>query len=117
MDIVPVPLLTQHCSFSSRPGSDCTWWRHGRYNWSGDPAAVSAHLRDRLKSSCSDTLARGAFNEHGHWQPSSGSCKWHWLTPPQVHACLRGKRLLVSGDSMMRQLYNRLVKFMQVGGQ
>lgn len=39
--------------------------------------------------------------------------RFHFFTPEEVHQCFKGKRLVVQGDSMMRQFFHRLVNYLR----
>ncbi|EJD42237.1 hypothetical protein AURDEDRAFT_126651 [Auricularia subglabra TFB-10046 SS5] len=51
------------------------------------------------------------------WHPyNAGAARandrpFHFFAPEEMHACLRGKRVVVQGDSMLRQFFSRVIAY------
>lgn len=48
------------------------------------------------------------------WVPNTRTSKlYRFFTPSDARQCLRGKRILIEGDALLRQLFMRLIQFMR----
>lgn len=59
---------------------------------------------------CPDTDTSGTWQDE-MWAPAG--CGLAWFTPAEAQQCLAGRRVLFVGDSMIRQLYLRLVRYLR----
>jgi len=85
--------------------SSCLMWEHGRFNLTALKYGV------KVLPSCDATSAPGSW--HGRqWVPKS-SCYPGWQTPGQMLARLQNKTVVFSGDSMVRQLFHRLIWYLR----
>ena len=39
---------------------------------------------------------------------------YHFFTPEDIHRCFAGKRIVMQGDSMIRQVYSRLINYLRL---
>lgn len=97
----------QHSSQIKSPQRPCLNWKHGRIlHLAEHPVALNANpfkLTDEWD-------VNGQFDDTQAWLPAgalAGSYR-HLNSRDALH-CLAGKRLFIQGDSMMRQLFGRLV--------
>lgn len=101
--------------------SNCTWWSRGRYSfvpddirrylsrvwysWTRVSRAAGGIVGDR----CTSTDNAGLFINDS-WQPlPSAACVYVQISPIEAIKRLLGKRLVFTGDSMVRQLFTGLV--------
>ena len=78
--------------------------------------AVRAVAMKRRRGGCSALpLARGEggrWVRQIEWRPQ-GCTSSTWLGVSHIHQCLAGQQLLFNGDSMTRQLFNRLISWVR----
>ncbi|KZV84334.1 hypothetical protein EXIGLDRAFT_776669 [Exidia glandulosa HHB12029] len=52
------------------------------------------------------------------WHPRGSSIppknSYHFFTPEEVHQCFKGKRIMFQGDSMVRQLFSRVIQYLRL---
>lgn len=82
-------------------GPSCVAWRTGRLNL----ASVSA---PGPKSKCASYDGDGEF-DRGVWHYRDKSCSLSWYSTALAHRALTGKQITFAGDSVIRQVFLRLV--------
>ena len=81
--------------------TSCVLWRVGKY--APQPPAP-------LPQPCIAVDANGTFDAAGAWVPAPGGlCSPAVYSPAQAYAALRGRHIAFGGDSLIRQIYLRLV--------
>jgi len=105
-----------------RKNGPCIHWRQGDLpNLPSFTSSSIAQGRSR-ELNINDVFDRnGSWSEEDIWIPNAAaqlgqnhpSDKFRFFTPQETAKCLAGKRILVQGDSMMRQFYNRLIHYMR----
>lgn len=96
-----------------REKGQCIHWETGRL---AHPISISQTEVDRARSK------QAAFSPNwegegiwtgSEWKPEQKLIqkKYRFFSPQAMHQCFAGKRILIQGDSMMRQLYNRLIHY------
>ncbi|PIK37893.1 Casd1 protein [Apostichopus japonicus] len=60
-------------------------------------------------TTCQDLLTDGIYHSDGKWQPLT--CMVHQYRPEETAYCLRKKRIVLIGDSRIRQIYDGLLEF------
>jgi hypothetical protein len=86
------------------PGSTCTTWRYGAYNLD---YATSDPQTKLTGCSCGADCAGRYVRER--WTPHLVKCPGVWLSPRQMLDRFRGRRMVLSGDSLVRQVFLRIV--------
>lgn len=85
----------------------CLSWGRGKV-----PLFTSEPLQQTYTSaSLQDWDAEGEWQGPLYKPSSTNSRQYRLYTPSEIRQCLAGKRILFHGDSMMRQLFGRLVTF------
>ncbi|KZV85298.1 hypothetical protein EXIGLDRAFT_726319 [Exidia glandulosa HHB12029] len=51
---------------------------------------------------------------HPYGGPTAPAHRYHFYTPEDLHQCFRGKRIVFQGDSIVRQMFSRLVQYMRL---
>ncbi|GIL53639.1 hypothetical protein Vafri_9271 [Volvox africanus] len=94
--------------------SRCTMWRRGRL-----PPTVLAkptqYYHNARPQACDGTIwAFGRWNGE-EWLPSEiyPQCNNVTLSPADVYQCLKGRRVMLFGDSMIRPLLGRLAAYLR----
>ncbi|GIL90692.1 hypothetical protein Vretimale_15777 [Volvox reticuliferus] len=94
--------------------SRCTMWRRGQL-----PPAVSTEP-PKYPSSTRPQVCDGTIWAFGHWNgeewlPSESypQCSNLTLSPADVYQCLKGRRVILLGDSMIRPLLGRFAAFLR----
>ncbi|GLI62448.1 hypothetical protein VaNZ11_005071, partial [Volvox africanus] len=94
--------------------SRCTTWRRGQL-----PPAVSAepsqYSRNPSLQACDETIWEFGHWNGEEWLPSEThpQCSTLTLSPADVYQCLKGRRVMLFGDSMIRPLLGRLVAYLR----
>ena len=110
-------LPASYCQYGT--ASNCTWWKHGFY--SATKTADKSHLDERSSTSqrqpeqprCIYTDYSGAF-VNSTWQPlRRANCKYFSFDANEARSCLHGRRIVFSGDSLMRQVFLRLISHLR----
>jgi len=104
----------EECPFPGMclPNSTCTSWRSGKFSaestrsWQ-NPSTESDTLRTNLECPCGADCDGSFVNER--WTPSDAACHTPWLSPHEMMSHIRGKTILFSGDSLVRQIFLRMV--------
>ncbi|EJD42159.1 hypothetical protein AURDEDRAFT_186149 [Auricularia subglabra TFB-10046 SS5] len=123
----------QECPFPGQcppaiPGSYATKQKDNHLpcaQWAtGEPAALRRYLSqdDRTRDSRSFRDNLLDWDVDGRWiddmwhpydpllrEPDA----FHFFTPEEVHRCFRGKRIVFQGDSLVRQLFYRVVNYLR----
>ena len=124
---------TDHLYYEGLPcthPSTCIMWATGRYNWdltgrasnhtsSAAPSQQQrqyARQQDKRRLTPCVAAGSGSFvtdppklhlpaplNTY-HWQPDSRDCHMHTFSARSMYQCLAGRRILISGDSLLRQV-------------
>ena len=88
----------------------CLHWRSGRL---AHPVSLTPHDVQRARLVQPFTArweADGTWDGRAWFpRPATSRPKYRSFTPQDMHRCLAGKRVLFQGDSMVRQIKNRLV--------
>ena len=99
------PLLDANI-FTGR-GRPCTQWELGRFL-----VPVEPFTPPKLSKPC-DNFDNGSF-KHGRWVVVSDSdCTAQWLHPMALRGALHNKSIVFMGDSLVRQLFLRLVSYLR----
>ena len=84
------------------PNSSCVLWRLGEF--APSPSQLP------MPPPCTAVDTAGTFDAAGAWVPAPGGpCTPTVFSPAQAYAVLRGRHVAFGGDSLMRQLFIRLV--------
>jgi hypothetical protein len=90
------------------PGSNCSQFTTGRFsakhlNFSPDP---------NRPVKCTDPDTPGGA-QNGRWVADDRTCTFHWHGLGETVKCLKQVRLLISGDSILRALFHRLITYIR----
>jgi hypothetical protein len=88
---------------SAAPAPPCVSWQRGSLTLPPPPPPPPLECGTRAD----DFDAPGAVRT-GRWLPAVG-CPAAWLSPTEAHYALAGRHVIIMGDSLLRQLFNRLV--------
>lgn len=99
--------------------SNCGLFTSGKFNWSRYHATTKHPeiLYENNLPFCNenklafDTDDYGLFYNNLVWLPTS--CNLKWFSPEKVVQCMANKIITFTGDSVMRQTFNRLVAFIR----
>ena len=95
----------------------CIHWERGVL---ANPISVTPEdvRRGRSKESLTTTWDVDGVWDGEKWTPklqsefpfmAKSNSKYRSFSPQEMHKCLAGKRIFIQGDSMIRQVYNRLI--------
>ncbi|KZV86927.1 hypothetical protein EXIGLDRAFT_774131 [Exidia glandulosa HHB12029] len=117
LSVCPFPGLCSPPADELERGLPCAVWGTGKaesiHRYEVAPREL-AHARDLEQVLDWDAPGRWVGDL---WHPyNSGAAKqqgrtFHYFTPDEMHACLRGKRIVVQGDSMLRQFFSRIISY------
>jgi hypothetical protein len=100
---------------SPPPAAPCVSWARGRLTLPPPPppppppgAAAPLELPPPPCAPVADDFDAPGALRSGAWLPAAG-CPAPWLSPAAAHAALSGTHVVFIGDSLLRQLFNRLV--------
>ena len=94
-----------------RDRGQCVHWSTGSLP-SPIPEMSSEQVQEH-KSKVRHSLAfdKDGFWHEDEWRPQQTSERYRFFTPEDMHTCLAGKRIYFQGDSLMRQIYNRIITY------
>ena len=99
-----LPLMEANI-FTGR-GRPCTLWESGRF------LVPLSEFKLPTAKLCSN-FDNGSF-VHGKWVVAGGGdCAIQWLRPLELRSALRNLTLVFMGDSLVRQLFLRLVSYLR----
>ncbi|KAH7102272.1 hypothetical protein BKA62DRAFT_699866 [Auriculariales sp. MPI-PUGE-AT-0066] len=123
LSVCPFPGLCappEHPEKSSQP---CAVWGTGK------PSSVTRYLAGSTHGETANfrtgkqlrdwdapgRWVRDLYHLYGHngrtRAQAGGDRDLHFFTPEQMHSCLRGKRIVVQGDSILRQFFGRVMAY------
>lgn len=88
----------------------CAVWGRGRVPFFEQPRFHSKQKSSHRHGSPFDTEGEWVDPD---WRPKDSSLakRYRFFTPSEMRQCLGGKRVLIQGDSLMRQIFERLIQF------
>ena len=101
----------EECPYSGMctPGSTCTTWRTGFFPQDSYSLPGS---KGNLHGCPCGADCEGSFQEE-RWKPNDQSCPAIWMSPFEMRERINGRRILLVGDSLMRQVFLRAVAHMR----
>ncbi|EJD42171.1 hypothetical protein AURDEDRAFT_115154 [Auricularia subglabra TFB-10046 SS5] len=118
LDVCPFPGLCLPALNDESAQKPCAVWGEGR------PASLQRYLaNDGLKLNSTFREEPWDWDVPGRWigdlwHPYGGVMepkhKYHFFTPEELHQCFRGKRIVFQGDSIIRQMFSRLVQYLRL---
>ncbi|ORY41934.1 hypothetical protein BCR33DRAFT_328525 [Rhizoclosmatium globosum] len=88
------------CLGGCLPNDTCTFWKTGKPQWLSQPLTRSVKWKvQKTETDYDYTLGKDGVN----MLPDNK--RYHIFTQREAIECLKGRRLLISGDSMLRQLF------------
>ncbi|GIL59149.1 hypothetical protein Vafri_14070 [Volvox africanus] len=94
--------------------SRCTMWRRGQLPLAASPGP-SQYSRNARPQPCDETIWEFGYWNGEEWLPSGTypQCSNLTLSPADVYQCLKGRRVVLFGDSMIRPLLGRLAAYLR----
>jgi hypothetical protein len=92
------------------PGSNCSQFTAGRF--AAAHPKLSPAEDQHTTAKCADSDMPGHVSSD-RWVADDPDCEFHWHNAAEAVNCLRHVRLLIAGDSLLRQVFHRLVSFIR----
>lgn len=91
--------------------TNCVFWESGKFLTDSQPISSPRLDSINYKLPCNSKIYSEGFFLGGKWVTTE--CRFNWLMPENARNVLVNKRILFTGDSIVRQLYLRFVSYIR----